>query len=314
MNSTGQNLSVNPLMGAADAAVTADTAKSAAAPPSDDKALKNKGFSDYMQGREESDKSSTSDPTENSVEEVTPVGAGNAGWVAAPAPKAFVAAGSGSALPVAGSHLPSGESIKVTTPTSLLQKSPLVLGMATTENPFAELKEIASATAINTPSTAEVPQAYRSSNGAGLQTAVSVPVGRPGWGESVMQRVMWMSSQNISRAEIALDPPELGPMNVKISSTGDQTSVVFTSNHASVRDALDQSLSRLREMMENQGINLSDVNVSDQSAFQQRQQAEVEGANGEGGADGKLADENPEQFGDESVAMAKPLALIDQYV
>jgi hypothetical protein len=104
------------------------------------------------------------------------------------------------------------------------------------------------------------------------QSEVSVPVGKPGWGEAVMQRVMWMSSQHLQSAEIQLDPPELGPLQVRVNSQGDQTSVVFNSQHSAVRDALDQSLSRLREMMEQNGVNLTDVDVSDQGLPRQQEE------------------------------------------
>lgn len=98
--------------------------------------------------------------------------------------------------------------------------------------------------------------------------AVPIAVGSPGWGNAVMEKVMWMSSQQVNSAEIALDPPELGPLQVRVSTQHDQTSVVFSSQHAVVRDALDLGLARLREMMEQQGLNLADVDVSDQSAQQ----------------------------------------------
>ena len=111
----------------------------------------------------------------------------------------------------------------------------------------------------------EGPATYRQSTNTTVQTAVPVEVGKPGWSETVMQRVMWMSSQNISKAEIALDPPELGPLQVRISTQSDQTSVTFTSHHGAVRDALDQGLPRLREMMESQGLDLADVDVSSQN-------------------------------------------------
>ncbi len=481
MNSTGQNLGVNPLMGTPDTALTTDAAKSVSAPPSEDKSLKDKGFSDYMEGQKDAGKGVTNGPVKESVEEVTPVEAANSGvgiTTAPPTPKTYFAAEGGSSLPADGSPLPSGETVKVASPgvvasaasvvttvadgqgsnqasvqqapvvtatettssqnksteagpvnneptltakaapgspdlatnnppvsapspeanpvaaaapladtrgdraiadtataksaaitpvsgegraatttatgqtaiatpvptqssttetalaessnvnkaatvSSSLQESPLGLrikpqmannpsGIATIENPFVEPKESATPTPLNTSISAEAPTAYRSYSESGLQTAVSVPVGKPGWSESVMQRVMWMSSQNISKAEIALDPPELGPMNVKISSSGDQTSVVFTSNHGAVRDALDQGLPRLREMMENQGVNLSDVDVSDQSASQERQQTEAEGAATE--SESELADEGLESSSDEAVAISKPLSLVDQYV
>ena len=43
-----------------------------------------------------------------------------------------------------------------------------------------------------------------------------------GWSEAVVDRVMWLSSQNLKSAEIQLDPAELGRMEVRIDLTKDQ--------------------------------------------------------------------------------------------
>ncbi|WP_347330245.1 flagellar hook-length control protein FliK [Marinimicrobium locisalis] len=98
-----------------------------------------------------------------------------------------------------------------------------------------------------------------------VQSDVRVPVGQGQWGEAVSQRVLWMASQKISSAELRLDPPDLGPVQVRVSSHQDQISVTFTSAQPAVREALDQSAARLREMFTEQGLDLVDVNVSDQS-------------------------------------------------
>ncbi|WP_101759372.1 flagellar hook-length control protein FliK [Oceanicoccus sp. KOV_DT_Chl] len=150
-----------------------------------------------------------------------------------------------------------------------------------------------------------------------VHTSVPVEVGKQGWSETVMQRVMWMSSQNVSKAEIALDPPELGPLQVRISSSGDQTSVVFTSSHGVVRDALDQGLPRLREMMESQGLDLADVDVSDQQAQQQRSGAEgsqTDGANNSSTADNLMATEEQVDDLSEQAVVISQSSLVDQYV
>lgn len=102
-----------------------------------------------------------------------------------------------------------------------------------------------------------------------LQRPTMVP-GQPvqmqqtGWSEAVVDRVMWLSSQNLKSAEIQLDPAELGRMEVRIDMTKDQTQVTFLSPHAAVRDALEGQMQRLRDMFTQQGMTM-DVNVSDQS-------------------------------------------------
>jgi len=86
-----------------------------------------------------------------------------------------------------------------------------------------------------------------------------------GWSEAVVDRVMLMSSQNLKSAEIQLDPAELGRLEVRISVNQEQTQVTFASPNANVRDALEAQMHRLREMLVQQGLNLLDASVSDQS-------------------------------------------------
>lgn len=100
---------------------------------------------------------------------------------------------------------------------------------------------------------------------AGLMAGQPVPMHQAGWGEAVVDRVMLLSSQNLKSAEIQLDPAELGRLEVRISVNQEQTQVTFASANAGVREALEGQMHRLREMFAQQGMNLLDVNVSDQS-------------------------------------------------
>jgi flagellar hook-length control protein FliK len=100
---------------------------------------------------------------------------------------------------------------------------------------------------------------------------VSVPVAAEGWGDAVADKVMWFSANKINSAEIHLNPPDLGPIQVRISTQQDQATVYFTSQHASVREALDQALPRLREMMSGHGIQLADAGVGGQSSPRQQE-------------------------------------------
>jgi flagellar hook-length control protein FliK len=100
---------------------------------------------------------------------------------------------------------------------------------------------------------------------AGLMAGQPVPMQQAGWSEAVVDRVMLLSSQNLKSAEIQLDPAELGRLEVRISVNQEQTQVTFASANAGVREALEGQMHRLREMFAQQGMNLLDVNVSDQS-------------------------------------------------
>ena len=107
---------------------------------------------------------------------------------------------------------------------------------------------------------------------------MQVPVGmtpvHPGWQQAMSERVMWAANQQVQSATIQLDPPELGSLQVKLHIVHDQVTVSFTSPHANVRDAVEQSIPRLREMMAEQGLNLGESLVNDQSSDQERQQRE----------------------------------------
>ena len=57
-------------------------------------------------------------------------------------------------------------------------------------------------------------------------------------------------------------------MKIKIGVHQDQAQVSFTVQNTSVREALDSHALRLREMFAEEGLNLADVDVSDQSQSQ----------------------------------------------
>ena len=124
-----------------------------------------------------------------------------------------------------------------------------------------------------------------------VQTGVPMTLGQPRWGQAVGERVLWLAAQNVSSAELRLDPPELGPMQVRVSIHQDQATVSFSSPHPLVREALDQSAARLREMFSEQGLNLTNMDVSDQSFARQHSRDEASTGGSGNGSDADIADE-----------------------
>ncbi|SEO48956.1 flagellar hook-length control protein FliK [Nitrosovibrio sp. Nv6] len=96
-------------------------------------------------------------------------------------------------------------------------------------------------------------------------------LGAPGWDNALGQKVLWMVSQQQQVAELNLNPPGLGPLQVVLSVTGDQASATFVSQQPEVRQALEAALPRLKEMMADSGINLGSTTVSSESPQQQRE-------------------------------------------
>lgn len=99
------------------------------------------------------------------------------------------------------------------------------------------------------------------------------PLAHPNWNEDLGERIVWMRNKELSAAEIRLNPQHLGPISVRIEMNNDQATIVFTSPHAAVRDALEASLPKLREMMSNQQLNLVDVNISQNTSSGQQHQS-----------------------------------------
>ena len=77
-----------------------------------------------------------------------------------------------------------------------------------------------------------------------------------------------MLGQGLAAAELHLTPAELGPMQVRVDSQQDRATVTFVSQHAATREAIEASLPRLRELFSSQGLELVDVDVSDDDSFQ----------------------------------------------
>ncbi|SDR93117.1 Flagellar hook-length control protein FliK [Halopseudomonas litoralis] len=108
--------------------------------------------------------------------------------------------------------------------------------------------------------------------------AMGVPFGQPSWGEAMVEKVMWMSSQNLRSVEIQLDPAELGPLEIHIQQRGQELQVQFVSQNPSVREALEAQMHRLRDMFGQQGMEQAEVTVADRSAGEQSRQGDGQSA------------------------------------
>lgn len=104
---------------------------------------------------------------------------------------------------------------------------------------------------------------------SGLSTSIMTPLQSPGWSQQMTDQVNLMLKGGFQQADIKLNPAHLGPMEIKLSMSDDKASIHFIAQHAPVRDAIDSALPRLREMLEQQGLSLADVDVSAQSEQQQ---------------------------------------------
>lgn len=124
-----------------------------------------------------------------------------------------------------------------------------------------------------------------------LTQKISVGAQDPKWGEKVAERISMMMKDGVQEARVQLDPPELGALEIRLRMQNDQVSVTFHANHQQVRDVLESQSPRLKEMLEQHGIDLTDVHVSDQG----QQQHQSGQGDGQGYEDGDwLSEEMPD--------------------
>jgi hypothetical protein len=97
---------------------------------------------------------------------------------------------------------------------------------------------------------------------------VSTPVRDSAWGEQIGERVVMMAGNQLKMAEIRLTPAELGPLRVRVSVEDGAANVTFHAQHAVTREAIEQALPRLREMLAENGLSLGQADVGEHGVAQ----------------------------------------------
>ncbi|MFT4872999.1 MAG: flagellar hook-length control protein FliK [Congregibacter sp.] len=92
-------------------------------------------------------------------------------------------------------------------------------------------------------------------------------------------RMRTLVRDGVHEARLNLHPAELGRLQVTVTTEGDLTKVAFTTETLAARDAIEQSMPRLREMLEQSGLQLAQSDVG---------QRDLQG-NGERGGDEQFA-------------------------
>ena len=123
-----------------------------------------------------------------------------------------------------------------------------------------------------------------------LNLPVQTQVGRPGWSEEVGKNISLMLRHRLDGAQMQLNPAHLGPIEISLKLSADnQMSVSFVAASAQTRDALEQGMNRLAQMLSGQGVQLADAQVSSGQYGDGRQAQEFAG-NGNPGQERQRAD------------------------
>ncbi|MGE5523043.1 MAG: flagellar hook-length control protein FliK [Rhodospirillaceae bacterium] len=95
---------------------------------------------------------------------------------------------------------------------------------------------------------------------------IEARVGAAAWNDGLAQQVTVMVKDGEHTAQLRLDPPDLGPLEVRLSMARNDEAIAhaqFVSPHASVRDAVETALPQLRAILADNGITLGQASVGE---------------------------------------------------
>lgn len=208
-----------------------------------------------------------------------------------PKEQATVSGGTGQATDATISLAPAGTGIeKSLQPESTPQTAPLVPAAATAISDTPAKFAAVAASVAETPLTAE-PSATSEAPDKAISALVAHPtttvqreaplsvqthVRDQSWSSDFAQKIVWLVNNDKQSAQLTLNPPQMGPIEISLSVDKGNASAAFVSANPEVRDAIETALPRLREMFASAGIQLGQTNVSSESF---RQQAESNSGN-----------------------------------
>ena|GEM_PF-5258275 len=96
-------------------------------------------------------------------------------------------------------------------------------------------------------------------------------LGESGWDGEFLGRVNMLIKGGIQEAKIQLSPPEMGRLEIKVSTEGDSAKIMFSVDNIAAKDAIEQAIPRLRELLEQGGLQLAHSEVADHSQADQGQ-------------------------------------------
>lgn len=102
-------------------------------------------------------------------------------------------------------------------------------------------------------------------------------VGSPGWDQAVGQKVLWMATNGMQSASLTLNPPDLGPLQVVIHVHNEHADATFITAQPEVKQALENAMPKLREMLDQAGIQLGQATVNTGTPNQQQNANQQQG-------------------------------------
>lgn len=243
--------------------------------------------------------------------------------------------------PVTGKELPKDMTVQTKLPTpaalSVIQADPMASSEDKSLAAFAvELATRLAAAAVKPESTAQTQETQQTQQQIPLNVIssattvnainsnsleVAPTVGSPNWDTALGEKVVWIVGAQTQNAELHLNPPSLGPLEIRVSMSDGQANLSFMTQHAAVREAIEAASPKLREMMGDSGINMGSmsVNVGTFAQQQQDQAAQQQAANNRNNASsndlffGTGTDSTPVDVVTTTVQPLRDLGMVDLF-
>lgn len=81
--------------------------------------------------------------------------------------------------------------------------------------------------------------------------------------EEIVNQIIW-AKNNSNHVKITLSPEHLGSLEINIERDKDGFNIQFTTQNTAAKETIESFIPRLKEMLEQQGLNLQNTNVSNQ--------------------------------------------------
>ena len=91
---------------------------------------------------------------------------------------------------------------------------------------------------------------------------IELPIRHADWPGAFAQRVSWTVLEKLQSAQLILNPPELGPVEIRVTVDREEASLLFVAAQPAVRNAIEQALPVLRENLLQSGIHLGNTEIS----------------------------------------------------
>jgi len=92
--------------------------------------------------------------------------------------------------------------------------------------------------------------------------SLNAPLQQAGrWASELGDRVAWVANNRLTAATLQVNPPQLGPIEVRIQISGDQAAVSFAAVQPQTREAIQQALPVLASSLASQGLSLGQASV-----------------------------------------------------